>query len=64
MPKFKKGELVWFRHWTGEAKCGRVIRYWKGTNSYELALGTHVFNSAELFATEQEAREKWKQTLD
>ena len=60
MPKFKAGDLVWFRDWTGNIQCGRVIRYWKGVKTYTVQKtgSKETFNEIDIFKTEEEAREK------
>lgn len=55
-PRFKVGDMVYYRHWTGKPLPVRIIKSYRRLKSYEVALGTYVFNETELYATEEEAR--------
>ena len=55
-PRFKVGDMVYYRHWTGKPLPVRIIKNYRRLKSYEVALGTYVFNETELYATEEEAR--------
>lgn len=52
--RFKVGDMVYYRHWTGALRPVRIIKSYRRLKSYEVALGTYVFNETELYATEEE----------
>lgn len=55
-PRFKVGDIAYYKHWTGELRPVRIIKNYRRLKSYEVALGTYVFNETELYDTEEEAR--------
>lgn len=55
-PRFKVGDMVYYRHWTGELRPIRIIKSYRRLKSYKVDLGICVFNETELYATEEEAR--------